>query len=119
MSEALADLNPLARPGAVEHRVTDFLGPQAAAEIGLGRLARLDALEEIGQRVHERVLVADGAAGHPPFVHVGMLGVRDVDPLPAGQVVFDLLAGLRVGIAEVIQVLGVFQVEEDAARLRH
>ena len=38
----------------------------------------------------ERVLVADRAARHPPVLHVGMLGVGDVDLLPAGQVVFDL-----------------------------
>ena len=75
------------------------------------------ARQEIGKTVGEGVLVADRAAGHPPVLHVGMLEIRDVDLLPAGQVVFDLLARRGIGVAEEIQQVRVFQVEEHGAVL--
>ena len=79
---------------------------------GWNGVAAFEAGQEVGEAVDERVLVADRAAGHPPVLHVGVLEVGHVDPLPAGQVVFDLLARLRVGVAEELQDVRVFQVEE-------
>ena len=106
---------PTGRGGAVEHGVANLLRPQGGADGGLEGRPALQAGEEVGQGVDERVLVADGAAGHPPVLHVGVLEIGDVDPLPAGEVVLDLLAGRRIDVAEILQHVRVFQVEEDRA----
>ena len=46
-----------------------------------------------------------------------MLEIGHVDALPAGQMVFDLLAGFRVGVLEILKDVRVFQIEKDRAVL--
>ena len=65
----------------------------AVRKVGSAGRAGLDAAQEIGQRMHEGVLVADRQARHPPVVHVRVLEAGDVDLAPAGQVAVDLVAG--------------------------
>ncbi len=61
------------------------------------------------------MLVSDGRARHPVAIHVRVLGIRRVDLPPAGQVGFRLLAGLLLRVLEVLQILGFFQIEVQAA----
>src|SRR5438128_4142877 len=69
--------------GALEHRVADALRLKRVPERRRAGLAVGERLEEIGNLVDERVLVADLQARDPPVAHVGVLAVGDVDRTPA------------------------------------
>ena len=60
-------------------------------------------LEEVGDLVHEGVLVTDRQPRHPPLAHVGMVAVGDVHALPAPH-------RPRVLVVEDLQPVEVVQV---------
>src|SRR3954453_16209089 len=99
----------------LEHRVADSLGFEAVAEVGAHALTALDCADEVGEGVQERVLVADGGTGYPVMTHPGGLGVGHVDLAPAREMRLSLLPGLELLVLEVLEMLGVFEVEADAA----
>ena len=48
-------------------------------------MARLDACQEIGNLMHEGVLVADLQPWHPPMVHVRLIPIGNVDRPPTAN----------------------------------
>src|ERR1700720_707906 len=85
-SSPLAHCNPFLCPRRFQDGIQYQLRLIAVAEVRLGRCAGLHSLEEIRQSIDERMLVADGRAGHPPVLMIGVLEIGDVDVAPAGQV---------------------------------
>src|SRR5262245_60395489 len=69
----------------LKDRVGHVIGGEAVAERRRRALACRGGVEEIGELVDERVLVADLQAGHPPVLHIRMIAVGDVDAAPAAQ----------------------------------
>jgi hypothetical protein len=69
---------------SVRNEVTETTTEACVTEVGLDWFAGFETDDEVRQGVQEGVLVADGGAGHPVVVHVGVLGVGDVDLAPAG-----------------------------------
>src|SRR5688572_21403599 len=76
---------PLPALRRVQHGVADALRLQRVAKRRARRLAVGDRLEEIGDLMDERVLVADLQPRHPPVLHVRVIAVGDVDRSPAAQ----------------------------------
>ena len=64
-SEADAGIHPLSGARGFDNGIADPLRLQRVAEIGLRGLAALDARDEIGESIEERVLVADGRTRAP------------------------------------------------------
>jgi hypothetical protein len=58
--------------------------------VGSAGARRSPRPSEIGDRMRQDVLVADGQAGHPPVIHVRMLGIGDGRPwkVSAGENLF-------------------------------
>src|SRR5258707_15067307 len=54
----------------------------------------------------ERVLIADLQSGHPPFVHVRLVAVGDVDGTPPAQAAL-------VAMLEILQAVQVVQIPAD------
>src|SRR5258708_28005539 len=79
---------PFLRPGRLEHCVADVLRLQGISEGGAGWLSAGDALEKVGDLVDETVFVTDLQTGNPPFVHIRMVAVGDVDGAPAADAAF-------------------------------
>ena len=75
----------------------------ASRNVGRGRLARGQVLQEVGHLVNKGVLVADLQARHPPVLHVGLVAVGDVDRPPAAQLAL-------VAVVEVLQAVQVVQI---------
>ncbi len=61
-------------------------GFEGVSEGGSARFAAVEAGEEVGDLMHEGVLVANAEAGDPPLVHVRHVAVGDVDAAPAARV---------------------------------
>jgi hypothetical protein len=91
----LKRLNPVQPPTPVLAHLLDFADWRIAShtrwiwrvvrKVGSVGGARLDAVKEIGDRMHDGVLVADGQARHPPVVHVRVLEVSDGQPWKSAQ----------------------------------
>ncbi len=94
---------PLPGLGRVEYGVADGLRLQGVAERGSGRLAVVQVLEEVGDLMHKRVLIADLEARHPPVLHVRMIAIGDVDRPPAAEWAF-------VAVIEVLEAVQVVEV---------
>jgi hypothetical protein len=73
-------------------------------------LARSRLFKEVGDLMHERVLVADLQARDPPVVHVGLIAVGDVNGAPAADDRF-------VAVIEVLQAMQVVQVPLERRKL--
>src|SRR4029453_17086012 len=71
------NLLPLPGLSRLEDRVGHEVGRQAVAERGCQRLALRGGIDEVGELVDERVLVADLEAGHPPVLHGGLGALRE------------------------------------------
>ncbi len=67
------------RARRLEHGVAHKLRGKAVGEVGHALLAGLQAIQKIRDLVDEGVLVADGAAGHPPVLHVGVVAIPHAD----------------------------------------
>src|SRR5262245_50707595 len=106
LSNLLAYVRPCTSLGAGEDRIADFLGFEGVAEGGADGLFFGQAFDEVGNLVDEAVLVTDGQTGHPPFAHVGMLPVGDVNAAPAAQRTF-------VAVIEPLQPMQVVQIPLD------
>ena len=89
-----------------QHRIADVLRFEGIAEGGAGRFALGDAFEEIGDLMDERVFVADLQTGHPPFSHVWMISIRDMDRAPAADPAF-------IFVFEELQAMQVVQIPKD------
>src|ERR1051325_4896590 len=96
-------LFPLLRLRRFQHGIAHVLRFQRIPEGGAGWFAFREALKEVGDLMNERVLVTDLQARHPPFAHVGMVAVADVDAAPAAQASF-------VAMLEVLQPVQIVQV---------
>src|SRR5262249_4942954 len=103
---ALCHLHPFLLPGRLQDGITDILRPQRIAEVRHGRLAFRHPVKEIGHLVDETVLIPDLQPRHPPFPHVGMVAVGDMDRTPAAH-------NALVAVVEVLQPVQVVQVPED------
>ena len=57
-------------------RIGHAIGRETLAECRRRGLAGRHALEEVGELVDERVLVADLQSRHPPVLHVRMIAIR-------------------------------------------
>src|ERR1043166_289415 len=74
--------------GGLQNCVTNILGFERIAEGRAGGFAFGDALKEVGDLVDERVLITNLQSGHPPFVHVRVVTVSDVQRAPAANAAF-------------------------------
>ena len=76
-------------PRAILRRGEDgvaYLGGfEGVTEGGVARGAAVEAGEEVGDLMHEGVLVADAEAGDPPLVHVRHVAIGDVHAAPAAR----------------------------------
>src|SRR5438094_6877088 len=97
------DLLPAAALRRFEDRVGDGVGREPVAEGRRRALAARRRLQEVGELVDERVLVADLQTRHPPVLHVRMIAVRDVDAAPAAQRSF-------VAVIEPLQTMEVVEI---------
>src|SRR5207244_34363 len=75
-----------------------------------GRLALCHTLQKVRHLVHEAVLVAYLESRYPPFSHIRMVAIGDMDRAPAPNT-----ALVRVG--EVLQPVQVVQVPENRGML--
>ena len=97
---------PIPLSCGLEDGITDLGGFQRVTEGGSAGLAVLDRIEEVGDLVHEGVLVADLQTGHPPLVHVRLIAVGDVDVVPASD-------ERVVAVVEVFEAVQVVEVPLD------
>src|SRR5665213_1432830 len=81
---------------ALQYAVADRLRLQRVAEGRMGRRALVEPFDEVGDLMHERVLVADLQARYPPVFHVGMIAVGDMDAAPAAELAL-------VAVGEIVQ----------------
>ena len=107
---SLPHILPLTTLGAIQHSVANLLRFQGVAEGGTDRLARGEAFQEVGDLMHEAVLVADRQTRHPPLVHVGVVAVGDVNAAPATQAPL-------IAVIEVLQAMEVVQIPLDRSML--
>ncbi len=91
---------PGTRFGTGKHRVADLLCLERVTERWAGWIVRSRLRQEIGHRMHERVLVADLQTGHPPIAHVGLIPIADVDITPSTNnrivVVIEVLQSVQI-----------------------
>src|SRR5437762_1740022 len=102
----LLDLLPLFSFGRFQDGITDVLSFEGVAEGGAGRLALRHALQKVRHLVHEAVLVAYLESRYPPFSHIRMVAIGDMDRAPAADASL-----VRVG--EILQPVQVVQVPEN------
>ena len=79
------DFLPFPGSSRLENRVANQLSLQGVAESWRCGLAFGKAIDEVGYLVNETMFVANLQAGHPPFVHVRMVSVGDVNCAPAAH----------------------------------
>ena len=94
---------PAAGAGGFEDGIADVLGLEGVAEARAGGFAGGQAFEKVGHLMDEGVLVTDLQPRHPPFAHVGMVGVGDVDAAPAPPAAL-------VAMLEVLQTVRIEEV---------
>ena len=103
---------PAALCGAGKYRFANQLRLLGVLEGRMHFLTRFKSLDEIGDLVHECVLVADLQTGHPPLVHVGMLAavIGHMNRSPSSQLAF-------VVVIEPLQPMQVVEVPTDRSVL--
>src|SRR5258708_6248859 len=100
------DLLPSAALGGFEDGVGYVVGGEAVFEGWAGDFATAQALDKVRHLMHKAVLVADLQARDPPFVHIRMIAIGDMERPPAAHPAFVL-------VIEVLQPMKVVQIPED------
>ena len=88
---------------ALEYGITDLLRFKRISEARSSRLTRVEALEEVGDLVSERVFVTDLQSWHPPVAHVRLVAIGDVDASPASNDTF-------VCVIEVLETMKIMKI---------
>src|SRR5438045_3251730 len=73
-----ADGFPLAGASGFQDGVANVLSFERVPESGAGEFVFGERFDEVGDLVNEAMFVADLQAGHPPFAHVRMITIGDV-----------------------------------------
>jgi hypothetical protein len=97
---------PTATGRRIQDRLTDFLRLIGILEGGGAVFACFQGFQEVSHLMYERVFVSDAESGDPPFVHVRLFAIRDMDRSPSPQIRF-------IAIIEVFQSVKVMQIPAD------
>src|SRR3954468_5831839 len=102
----LADAYPLTAFGTPQDSITDFLGLERFAEGRRCRFVFRETVEEVGDVMDKRVLVANLEARYPPLPHIGLITIRNVHAAPTTD---DRL----VAMIEIVEAVKIVQVPGD------